>query len=563
MLKIRITNIKFVFIVFLFSFFLNPLKAQLKFIIEDFEGFADGHSDLKINGVFTFGSISAGIDHKKILENKDKDPVYLGERYITINKLGNMDFGGWGKGINLFIEIDPTTDYFNFFAYLPSGSENSNSIRIELQDDDNDNSVYEKESDDSWIYLQKLESENISSGAGWQLISIPLSKFKDDNPGGDGVFNINYKKGKILGFSMNFYDTQQIKNKQSLSFDFFSFSKGALSKDLKPLDPTNNFCNLGYWAKVGNPKSPEYNFTDIALGFENIFKPESEKKLGVIHLFQPFALDGGNIQNHYPSVDRINKVIQQGYIPMITLESHFVNTNSKMKQPNLYSITEGYFDSFFATWATQIKQVEGTVLLRILHEFNGDWYPWCIINNDKNPELLIKAFRHIHDVFKAQKVTNVKFIWCPNSMSVPQEKWNNIMDAYPGDAYVDFVAIDIYNGAGKRFSVWRSFIKEGIENYFVLTQQLPGKPLFICETASRERESSESKLAQTKAEWIQQMGGALKSDMSKVKLLTWFNETGTFKINSTVEAKNAFLNYILNDDHFKSGTKYMFPLLKK
>jgi beta-mannanase len=283
----------------------------------------------------------------------------------------------------------------------------------------------------------------------------------------------------------------------------------------------------------------------------------------VIHFFQPFATDGGAQQNQYPSVDRINKVIESGYVPMITLEDHFVNVKPGMQQPNLYSIVEGHFDSFFKAWANQIRQVKGVVLLRILHEFNGDWYPWCLANNDKDPKLLIKAFRHIHDMFTQSNVTNVKFIWCPNSMSWPQESWNFIMDAYPGDEYVDYVGLDIYNGAGKDPTVWRSFRKEGMENYFVLTQRLPNKTLFVCETASREREAGESASAQNKAEWIRQMSEALGTDMSGVRLLAWFNEKKTFHVTSSEGAQGAFLDYVLKNDHFKSGTSYLKPLLDK
>lgn len=245
---------------------------------------------------------------------------------------------------------------------------------------------------------------------------------------------------------------------------------------------------------------------------------------------------------------------------MITLENHFVITDTSIRQPNLYSITEGHFDSFFGYWANQIKEVKGTVLLRILHEFNGDWYPWCIVNNDKNPQLLAKAYRYIHNIFKENNVRNVKFIWCPNSMSIPQESWNYIMDAYPGNEYVDFVGLDVYNGAGKSV-LWRSFRKEAIENYFVLTENFPAKPLFICEVASREKKSSEPASLQNKSEWIKQMSQALKSDMSKVRLLVWFNEKETFKISSSKETKNSFLEYIIKDKYFKNGTEYIFPML--
>jgi hypothetical protein len=526
----------------------SALPAQLKYVIEDFEGFADGGVDLKKNGVFYFGDING-----EIIQGTDKEKAYSGSRAIKINKTGKQHFGGWGKGTGINVMLDPEKDYLNFYVYQPA-SNPDNLIKIELQDDDNGDGIYKKENDDSWECQQKLEIQNA-----WQLVSIPLKNFTDATAGGDGIFNINYKQGKLLCFAINFIDTGNLKNDLTWTFDFICFSKGKLKtgNDLFDAPPAfaTDYCSLGTWAKEGNTA----DFSDIVLNFEKNFN--CSKKLGVAHFFQPFAADGGVTQNHYPSIQRINKVIEQGYIPMITLEHQFVNLPAGAKQPNLYSIVEGYFDQFFVDWANQIKDVHGIVLLRIFHEFNGDWFPWCTANNDRNPELLAKAYRHVHDIFEQQKVQNVKFIWCPNSMSIPQESWNYIMDAYPGDKYVDYVALDIYNGAGQA-TVWRSFRKEAIENYFILTENLPHKPLFVCEVASREREIDESGPAQNKAEWIDQMSLALMTDLSKVRLLTWFNEKSTFKVNSSQEAKTGFQNYIMKNDYFKSGTTELNKLIK-
>lgn len=529
--------------------FNTALSAQLKFVIEDFEGCGDGNEDLKKNGLFTFGNIKANI-----ISGMDDRKSYSGSRAIKLDIDGHENFGGWGKGVGLNVILDQKTDYLNFYIFQPS-SNPENLIKIELQEDDNGDNKFKKENDDSWEYLQKITVKN-----SWKLLSIPLIDFVDTTPGGDGIFNINYKQGKLLSFIISFVDPGNLKKDLSWTFDFISFSKGKLQtgNDIfdAPAAYPSDHCSLGTWAQEGNTA----DFTGIVLNFEKNFT--DSKKLGVAHFFQPFAVDGGVTQNHYPAVERINDVIQKGYIPMITLEDYFVNLKPGAQQPNLYSITEGHFNQFFTDWANEIKQVDGIVLLRILHEFNGDWYPWCIANNDKNPELLVKAWKHIYNIFKEQHVKNVKFIWCPNSMSIPQESWNYIMDAYPGDAYVDYVALDIYNGAGKA-TIWRSFRKEGIENYFILTQLLPDKPLFVCEAASREREKDEIMPAQNKAEWIDQMSQALMTDMSKIRLLAWFNEKSTFKISSSIEAQKGFQNHIMKNNYFKSGSAALNKLITK
>ncbi len=531
-----------------FNVFCAP--GQLKFIVEDFEGFSDGSSELKDNGFFTFGNLKASVDGK-MSDNRS----YSGHKALKLEKNGRADFGGWGKGISWNVALDQNTDYLNFYIF--SSAQNGQTVfKIEIEEDDHIDNVYQKDRDEAWACTYTIQPKN-----GWELVSIPLSKFKDVNPGGDGDFNIGQYGGRLFVLLFSLVDAKKMPAKQTWYVDFINFSKGKLptGQNLFDAPPAamSDYCALGAWSSEGNSA----NFVDIAKSFEGTFG--GAKKLGIVHFFQSFSVQGDGSEYHYPSVDRINKVIEAGYIPMITLEDHFVNTGANTRQPNLYSIFEGHFDSFFGYWAHQIKDVKGTVLLRILHEFNGDWYPWCTVNNDKNPELVGRAFRYIHNIFKENNVTNVKFIWCPNSMSVPQESWNYIMDAYPGDEYVDFIGLDIYNGAGsgKGVGLWRSFRKESIENYFVLTHLKPNKPLLVCEAASRERRIGES--GQDKAEWITQMTEALKSDMNKVRLLAWFNEKETFKVNSSNPAQNSFKEHVINDPYFRSGAKDFELLLRK
>jgi beta-mannanase len=495
-----------------------------------------------------YGFTKGSVDEKLVSQKR----TYSGQRALKIEKSGKLNYGGWGKGLTLNLQLDPKEDHLNFFAYFPLTlplMKAATAFSVELREDDDNNNNFTTENDDIWTYT--LSIENTKKDNDWQLISIPLKEFKDTNPGGDGTFNINYKQGKLFTVLFNFSGGTNFADNQKCYFDFICFSKGKLPMGQNlfnaPSASANDYSNIGFFSMVGKTA----NFADMGKIFENIFPENAPKKLGVIHLFQPFGNNDGTKTSMYPSVERLNKIISEGYIPMITLENHFIIDDKNTKQPNLYSILDHHFDSFFGYWANQIKQVKGTVLLRMLHEFNGDWYPWCLIHNDKDPKLLAKTFCYIRNIFTQNHVTNVKFIWCPNSMSIPQESWNYIMDAYPGDGFVDYVGLDVYNGAGKSVA-WTSFRKEGIENYFLLTTQLPNKPLLICETACRERWKTETLPAQNKAQWIEQMSEAVKTDMSKIRLITWFNEKETFKINTSAEARDAYLKYILNDDYFKS-----------
>lgn len=512
-------------------------QAQMKYLIDDFEGYANGGTDLAKNGVFTYGNATASIVNTGGAAVQPGKPDHLGNRAVRISRKNNDEYAGCGKGISALVQLDAGADELNL--YIRSKNEKLKKIRFSLQEDDNGDNVFKQEHDDQWVHELTLKP---ATGEEWTLVSLPLRQFTDETRGGDGIFNCNYKEGKLLCLLVGIDRETLLKEGEWFDMDLISFSKGDLMKSSSKGDG----CSLGLWSAEGN----QANFVEIATNFEQMFG--KEKKLAVIHFFQPFSTDGTDQLNQYPSVDRVNKIIEQGYTPMITLENHYVNVNSKMKQPNLYSIIEGHMDAFFMKWAKEVKQMKGVVWVRILHEFNGNWYPWCIVNNDRDPDLFIKAYRHIHDIFANHGTENVKFVWCPNSMSIPQESWNFIMDAYPGDNYVDIVGMDVYNGAGDA-TLWRSFRSVAVENYYLFTQQLSSKPVVVCETASRERKVGESGPAQTKAEWIKQLGETLQSDMTQVKLLTWFNEKSTFKINSSLGAKKAYQDNIIRSNYFKGG----------
>jgi hypothetical protein len=533
----------------LFFVITAPLGAQLKFLVEDFEGFDKGGRELGESGFFTFGGLQQDVNTERC---NQKD--YSGKRCLRISKKDRMDFGGWGCGVSRLVELDQRYDHLNFYVFSERGNKPV-TFNIEIQEDDNNDGQYKKEHDDAWTCRQTIENKGV-----WELVSIPLTRFGDVTKGGDAGFNISYHHGKLCVILFSVEDAKNHRGAATWYFDFISFSRGPLPHGATiqdaPPHAAEDFAALGAWSEEGNSA----NFVDIARNFEGQFEPG--KKLGLIHFFQSFSVEKGGGNFHYPSVERINKVVRAGYTPMITLEDHFVNAGANTVQPNLYSLVEGHFDSFFGYWAHQIKEVEGTVILRILHEFNGDWYPWCTVNNDKNPYLVAKAFRYIVNIFRQNNVTNVKFLWCPNSMSVPQQKWNYIMDAYPGDDYVDLVGLDIYNGAGTggNVDIWRSFRKEGIENYFILTQQLPSKPLLICETASRERRGTEG--GQNKGEWIGEMARTLRTDMGRVRVLAWFNEKQSFKVNSSKEAQRSFLEAVVRDPYFREGNQQFLGILK-
>ena len=525
-----------------FHIYQKPVLAQLKFLVEDFEGMPDGPLYENQNGIFTYGNTKAFIE-----KNQSTGNGYSGTRslYLTLGK--KTENTGWGIGIGMFVDLMPETDFINFYFKSNNLTAKCPKIKISIKDDDDNDGKYDERKDDNWSFVLTSFSDDA-----WHLMSIPLNFFHDNNFGGDGIFNINHKKGKLLIVNLAFSELKNYAVNQSCFFDFISFSKGKLPVSNSIFEPqkatVDDYCQIGSWTEEGR----KGHFLKIADSFESNFQKWSSRKLDVIHFFHAFSVTEGTLNSNLLSSGMLKEMLLKGYTPMITFETKFVNAGKNYKQPSLKDILNGTFDYLLIKWAKSVKDAQGIIYVRFLHEFNGDWYPWSIAHNGNNPLLLVKAFQHINKIFKKESAFNAKFIWCPNSISKPQASWNNILDAYPGDQYVDFVGVDVYNGAGDESRpLWRSFRKEVASSYFLLTNHFPSKPVFICETACRERSFDKRENSEKKSDWIFQMGQALQSDLNKVRLISWFDENTYFKINSSEESLMSFLNNIWLNNYFQ------------
>ena len=207
--------------------------------------------------------------------------------------------------------------------------------------------------------------------------------------------------------------------------------------------------------------------------------------------------------------------VAHGATPLITLE--FWVPASGVSQPSfsLKSISGGSFDTYLHTYARAAKAFGSEVWLRPLHEMNGNWYPWGGTVNGNSPADFAPAWRHIRGIFTAEGATNVKFVWSPNADSVPGTGANAIAAYWPGDAYVDYMALDGYNFGSGTGSSWRTFGDVFGAAYGAVTT-LSAKPLFVAETAC-------STTGGDKAAWIADMFASLPARYPRITGVTWFN----------------------------------------
>ena len=95
-------------------------------------------------------------------------------------------------------------------------------------------------------------------------------------------------------------------------------------------------------------------------------------------------------------------------------------------------------------WATTIKSRGGLVFYNFAHEPEAHNHPLG------GPAEFIAAYRHVVDIFRAQGVTNVRYVWQMTGygFAVKPTDARYAPNWYPGNAYVDDVAIDTDNWDG-------------------------------------------------------------------------------------------------------------------
>lgn len=101
---------------------------------------------------------------------------------------------------------------------------------------------------------------------------------------------------------------------------------------------------------------------------------------------------------------------------------------------------QGAFNAHFAELAKNlVAQGLGDSWLRLGWEFNGGWYTWRAGGKD---QAYAEYWRQIVKTMRAVPgAQGLKFVWNPalGYLGLPSEK------AWPGDEFVDFVGIDIYD----------------------------------------------------------------------------------------------------------------------
>ena len=134
----------------------------------------------------------------------------------------------------------------------------------------------------------------------------------------------------------------------------------------------------------------------------------------------------GNTQNHQMLIDEFPNTVVQSAMWMVG------------KWDVAKKAGNGDYDKVIKKYSAWAKSANRPIYLRIGYEFDGP-------HNELEPEEYVRAYRHIVDLMRAKGAENIAFVW--HSYASPPFKGHPLSAWYPGDDYVDWVAISVFGHA--------------------------------------------------------------------------------------------------------------------
>lgn len=263
--------------------------------------------------------------------------------------------------------------------------------------------------------------------------------------------------------------------------------------------------------------------TIVSLTAKTGYRPE------ILNVFVKLDTDA----RHF-STETLTQIGRMGAKPMVTLEPWSWRSlwgASSQPQYSLAALAKGRWDHQLRNIAKTIRGHRGIVYLRFAHEMNGWWYPWAESVNGNRPGGFVRAWRHVHSVFRSSGATNVRWVWSPNALTYSSRGTSNLASLYPGDRYADVIGMTGYGHGASAAETFDATLRA--------LKAISDKPIFLSETGVD---------GPRKLEWINSFGRYLRNHREIVAFV-WYNTppstiggSDDYRFDDTPENVDAFRN---------------------
>jgi len=200
---------------------------------------------------------------------------------------------------------------------------------------------------------------------------------------------------------------------------------------------------------------------------------------------------------------------KHGATPVISQEIWRWSERRAKNSNWLGKINAGETDDFWRKWANDAKAFDSEVILRFGFEMNGDWFAW-----GQQPKEFIQAWKRVHRLMREEGATKVKFMFSPNVEWDVNNHKSAIELYYPGNEFVDLLALDGYNFGNKhsKWHRWSSY--EAVFEKSIQKMSKVNKPLILAEIGCADGPG--------KSQWVKDFLKAFRKD-DRVDGFIYFN----------------------------------------
>lgn len=286
-------------------------------------------------------------------------------------------------------------------------------------------------------------------------------------------------------------------------------------------------------AATAAPSPPETVFGLNVLSWEDLRRAETKlgQTTGIVGVYRDFVY-----QPNFPLLEA-QAAAARGSVLLIAWEPWAAERGTSV-QPDMAPdrVLAGDFDPLIESWAASTASFGSTVMIRFAPEMNGNWRPWSPGVAGGTSQDYVDMWRYVVDRFEAAGATNVRWVWNP---FVETAEATPMAELYPGDAYVDYVALDGFNW-GKSGWGWQSYDDIFASSVDRLDDIAPEKPWMIAEVGCAP--------GGKKADWTKALLTRARSDGASA--VVWFeiNKEADWRITSDRKATR-----VVSDLMSKSG----------
>lgn len=235
----------------------------------------------------------------------------------------------------------------------------------------------------------------------------------------------------------------------------------------------------------------------------------------------------------------LNTISDNGWVPLISSNPSFIANCEDNGQPLYSVIADGSCDVFLTNVGKNLKTYNKPIFLRFAWEMNLKDMYWSVERTKSTSQDFIHAWRRFHDILKQEGVDNVVWVLSFNTSSRETIPY---ADLYPGDEYVDWVAIDGYNwGDTQDWSGWTNFSGVFWNSYSELIA-VSKKPVMLSEVNSAPSGGD-------KAAWLTDMlTKQIPDNYPQVEAIIFFNENKTAgeSVDWRIEKSPAYVEAVKN-----------------